>query len=146
MLPQLDFSHYTSQIFWLVVCFCILIVAMKRLFIPKMNGIIEKREETIAKNSEKLVSLEAERDELNREVMEQDKKIAQKSAGILKKVDVKYDKMLAEQLTNLKHEQEKVVSQLRTKYENDIKAIETTEPDRIDALVSTAMQKLIEAK
>lgn len=141
MLPQLDFSHYSSQVFWLIVCFGILITAMKKVFIPKMNVIIKKREEMIAHNAEKLLTLETERNLLADKVNESEKQIAKTSANILKAVDEKYIQILSEQLTNLKHEHEKVMNQLITKYENDIKMLERTEPEKIEMLIKTVFPK-----
>lgn len=142
MLPQLDFSYYTSQIFWLAVCLCILIVAMRNRFVPKMNAIIKKREETIASGDIKLATLENERNELNQKIAEISKRMAIETANILNEVDIKYHKLLSEQLNNLKCDHEKVIKQLRTKYNEDITAIAKLEADKINALSEFALQKL----
>ncbi len=142
MLPQLDFSYYTSQIFWLVICLCILVVVMKNRFVPKMNAIIKRREETIAAGDIKLASLENEQGELNRKIVEINRNIALETTNMLNEVDLKYQKLLSEQLNNLKRNHEKVVRQLRTKYTEDIKAIAELEADKINLLSEFALQKL----
>ena len=142
MLPQLDFSHYTSQTFWLVVCLCVLITAMKRSFIPKMNAMIKRREETIASGNIKLETLENQKNELEQKIDETNRKIALESANILNEVDVKYQKLLSEQLANLKRNHEKVMKQLRVKYAEDIKAMAKIDADKINLLSEFALQKL----
>ena len=142
MLPQLDFSHYTSQIFWLVICFCILITAMKKNFIPKMNAMIKKREETIASGNIKLEALKNEREDLEKKITETNKDIVLNVANILNEVDTKYKKLLSEQLNNLKREHEEVIRQLRMKYTEDIRAIAKVEADKIGFLSELALPKL----
>jgi len=143
MLPQLDFSHYTSQFFWLLVCLCLLIVVMKNRFIPRMNAIIKKREETIASGNIKLTMLENERNELEQKIAETNRNIALVTANILNEVGIRYHKLLSEQLDNLKHDYENEVRQLRTKYTEDIKAMAEQESDKINLLAEFALQKMI---
>ncbi len=143
MLPQLDFSHYTSQFFWLLVCLCLLIVVMKNRFIPRMNAIIKKREETIASGNIKLTMLENERNELEQKIAETNRNIALVTANILNEVGIRYHKLLSEQLDNLKHDYENEVRQLRTKYTEDIKAMAEQESEKINLLAEFALQKMI---
>lgn len=46
-MPQLDFNFYCAQIFWLLVSFGLLFVAMKFWLLPPLIEIIHKREEKI---------------------------------------------------------------------------------------------------
>jgi len=47
-MPQLDFASYPSQIFWLAIAFGILYVALSRLLIPRIGGVLEERRDRIA--------------------------------------------------------------------------------------------------
>ena len=47
-LPQMDFSTYPSQIFWLAVTFGVLYWAMSSLILPRLGGAIEERRDRIA--------------------------------------------------------------------------------------------------
>ena len=47
-LPQLDFTTWPTQVFWLVVTFIIAYVLMARLVTPKIGAVLEKRASTIA--------------------------------------------------------------------------------------------------
>ncbi|MBS0272245.1 MAG: hypothetical protein JSR85_06320 [Proteobacteria bacterium] len=46
-MPQLDTSTFSSQLFWLVVCFLALYVILSYIALPKISRIFETREETI---------------------------------------------------------------------------------------------------
>ena len=42
-IPQLDFATFPNQIFWLVVTLVVLYLVTKRVIIPNVGGIMEKR-------------------------------------------------------------------------------------------------------
>lgn len=46
-MPQLDVSTYPSQLFWLVVCFLALYFLLSYVALPKIEGVLKKREETL---------------------------------------------------------------------------------------------------
>lgn len=46
-MPQLDFSTYLPQIFWLFVTFLVLYVLMRRLALPRVGAAIETRRRRI---------------------------------------------------------------------------------------------------
>ncbi len=43
-LPQLDFSYYPSQFFWLVICYSVLYLFLKFIILPKFARILKNRE------------------------------------------------------------------------------------------------------
>ena len=47
-MPQLDFSTYPSQIFWLAIAFALLYLALDRVLIPRIGGALEERNDRIA--------------------------------------------------------------------------------------------------
>ena len=56
-MPQFDPSTWTSQIFWLVVTFCLLYVLMARIVLPRMSGILDEREKQVSTNLKKAAQL-----------------------------------------------------------------------------------------
>lgn len=46
-MPQLDSSTFTSQLFWLVVCFFSMLFIMSRLIVPRIADILEQRQRKI---------------------------------------------------------------------------------------------------
>lgn len=49
-MPQLDFSTYSSQFFWLVLTFLILFLLLSKVYLPKILDIFELRGKTISEN------------------------------------------------------------------------------------------------
>ena len=47
-LPQFEFEYWGGQIVWLLIIFAVLYVLFARVFIPRLRGVVETREETIA--------------------------------------------------------------------------------------------------
>ncbi len=46
-MPQLDVSTFTSQIFWLLICFFSMMFIMSKFIIPKIADIMEQRQRKI---------------------------------------------------------------------------------------------------
>jgi F-type H+-transporting ATPase subunit b len=49
-LPQLDFSTYTPQLFWMAVIFLILFIVMSKKTLPEIGSIVETRRDLIDTN------------------------------------------------------------------------------------------------
>ena len=56
-MPQLNFSTYTSQIFWLIISFSLMLLIMRFFIVPRISSIIDERNrniKTYIKKAEKL--------------------------------------------------------------------------------------------
>ncbi|MCJ8323182.1 MAG: F0F1 ATP synthase subunit B [Rhizobiales bacterium] len=62
-MPQLDFSTYLPQIFWLFVTFGVLYITMAKVALPRIGEIIEERRDRIAADLDQAERLRAETDE-----------------------------------------------------------------------------------
>tara|TARA_S200000501_G_C20770926_1_gene720545 strand:- start:476 stop:1072 length:597 start_codon:yes stop_codon:yes gene_type:complete len=51
-MPQLDPEYWLSQIFWLTIVFITIYVLISKIFIPKIKGSIDMREDKIRKDLE----------------------------------------------------------------------------------------------
>ena len=47
-MPQLDVSTFSSQIFWLIICFSVLYYLLSRKALPRISEILEARQDRIA--------------------------------------------------------------------------------------------------
>ena len=48
-MPQFEDIHtFSSQIFWLIICFAVLYVAASRIYLPRIKNILEKRDKEIS--------------------------------------------------------------------------------------------------
>ena len=59
-MPQLDLTTFSSQIFWLIVCFAALYVLMAKLAVPKIERIVEERRHRVEGDLEKAAQMKAE--------------------------------------------------------------------------------------
>lgn len=59
-MPQLDFSTYSSQVFWLIITFAVLFILMWKVAIPRVGEVIEAREQKIRADLERAEQLRAE--------------------------------------------------------------------------------------
>ena len=51
-MPQLDPEYWPSQVFWLIVIFLTIYILISKIFIPKIKGSIDLREDKIRKDLE----------------------------------------------------------------------------------------------
>lgn len=109
-MPQLDFSTYPSQIFWLVVSFAVLFILMWKVAIPRVGDVIEQREQKIRADLEKAEqlrdeiasaeeSVEKALSEARAEAQEIMRKAADKVAADHAKKQEKLDAELAEKIS-----------------------------------------------
>lgn len=59
-MPQLDFSTFPSQLFWLAVIFVLLYLLMARLALPRVAAMIDARKARIDGNLERAAQMKAE--------------------------------------------------------------------------------------
>lgn len=124
-MPQLDISTYTSQIFWLLVCFFMLLLFLSNFIVPKiietrklrMNKIDsylqkaektkQKTENSIAKYEKSLadatnkanLEIEKTKEELEKMLLQQQEKFAKK---LQKQIQAEEAKIAEEKTTALK--------------------------------------------
>lgn len=63
-MPQLDFTTYSSQIFWFLICFSILYFFLSKIILPRIGEIIKNRQDLIEENITQSEKLQKEIDEL----------------------------------------------------------------------------------
>ena len=59
-MPQLDPEYWPSQIFWLIIVFFIIYILISKIFIPKIKGSIDMREDKIRKDLEEAKTFKEE--------------------------------------------------------------------------------------
>ena len=63
-MPQFDPTTFTPQLFWLVVTFAVLFVAMWRHALPRLSDILEARQERIEADLKKATTLKEQADKV----------------------------------------------------------------------------------
>ena len=57
-MPQLDFSTWPNQIFWLAVTLVVIYLVLTRIALPRIGGVLAERRGTITNESSKIRSYE----------------------------------------------------------------------------------------
>ncbi len=67
-MPQFDFTTYSSQIFWLLICILAIYFAMAKIVLPRIADIFEQRKENIDDNLSNAKSLSGDRAKIEDEI------------------------------------------------------------------------------
>ncbi len=59
-MPQLDPSSFSSQIFWLTICFVVLYVLLARMLLPRVQSVLTQRADTIGSDIEQAKRMKAD--------------------------------------------------------------------------------------
>ena len=65
-MPQFDPSSFTSQLFWLAICFGFLYFVMSKIFLPTVRDILKDRHNNINNNRSLALQIQDQVDELDR--------------------------------------------------------------------------------
>ncbi len=62
-MPQLDFTTFIPQLFWLFLCLSFLYIVLSKIALPRISDVIEERNDTITDDLDeaKALSVEAEK-------------------------------------------------------------------------------------
>ncbi len=62
-MPQLDFSTFPNQIFWLIVTLVVIYVVLTKIALPRIGGALEDRHDAIANDLEQAATLKRRAEE-----------------------------------------------------------------------------------
>ncbi len=137
-MPQFDFTTFTEQIFWLLICFGILYFAVSRIIIPRIAAILEVRENKISSDQGSASVLQ----EKIAKVEEDSKKLREKSSknyfksieNTLEKCTLDREKAfnkVAVEIEEMTSKSEKKISDTIKKSKSDYSKVATTLADTI---------------
>ena len=110
-MPQLDFTTFIPQLFWLFLCLSFLYIALSKIALPRISDVIEERNDTITDDLDeaKALSVEAEKvvDELKSKLEDarssSQKKLMeerQKSLNIISSERKKFDENISKEISS----------------------------------------------
>ncbi len=82
-MPQLEFSTWISQIFWLIVIFVMMYVLMSTFVVPRMQSIFARREQKISGDLKRAEALKTEAESILNDYTEQLQVTKQETEEIL---------------------------------------------------------------
>lgn len=103
-MPQFDPTHFSSQVFWLLVCFATLYFFSAKIILPRIQKIISERKALINQNIADSTLLRKQIDELK-----------EKSAAIRKEASTKYQEKLDAATKQNSQDRENKIEALKTK-------------------------------
>lgn len=130
LLPQLDYSTYLSQLFWLAINFFVLYFFVRKVFIPNVKLRLKKRANMMKDLERQTAILQAEAENLHRELSElkietENQRTAMRDKA-LAEVDRKYNQQqlqLTEEIKALRTANEAQLEQLMKSMQENQKKI-----------------------
>lgn len=137
--PPFDPWHFPSQLFWLVILFGGLYLALSRFILPKLGGVIESREDTIADSLDEAARL----DEQSKEAQKQQEiALAEARAKARETSDKAREKVEAE----IAAETQKVDAQMAERLaeaEARIQSVRAEALSNVEQIATTATQAML---
>ena len=93
-LPQMDFTTFPSQVFWLIVTFGILYLFMWRTAIPKLRNTIEERQDKISLDINEAEKVNTEAENTLMEYKEKMQSVSLEANEIINHAKINSDKMI----------------------------------------------------
>ena len=146
MVPQLDTSFYISQVFWLVVCLLVLIIAFKKVFIPRMNKLIQQRADYIKSLEDNIKDLEKQVDALSNKLEEVQQKKIVETNKIIEKAQYQCDVLLDQTNRELQTENEIAIKQSRKEADIIIRNLDKTLNEQIENVAQELFDKMFKSK
>jgi F-type H+-transporting ATPase subunit b len=126
-MPQFDPEVFSSQIFWLVICFSILYFFVSKIIIPRVNEIISNREMKISEDESSAISI-------NQEIL----KLENTSKNLREKANSAYQKSIDAILKDCALKREKLI----TKTKEDISKLDSKSQKKISNFIDNSREQI----
>ena len=134
-MPQLDVSTYTSQLFWLVICFFTLYFVLKNKIIPELNKIFQNRWTSIEGAQEKAKELQKKVQQIKIKCASSLKKSRELAKNIT-------DESIRDSRTKIKNERNKIL-EISKKNINNFKKKIKEEEKKSDNFIKQEIHSLV---
>ncbi len=139
-LPQLDFSTYTSQIFWLGVMFFVLYVFFAKKTLPDISSTVERRKNHIDSDLKTAEELTAKSDNVQTAYKEKLAQAQNDAAAAVKTVEIEARAKVDSYLLSLKERTDSEISDA----ENNVNKAKAEILNQMDRIVAEASSKAVE--
>jgi len=146
-LPQLDYSTYASQVFWLTLTFITLYFFLASIVIPKLGGIIEERQAKIKNDLDEAQKLQKEAESTQKKyenfISETQKKIITQSLELRERLKEELDTKKQELHDAVEKQYSKISLDMKEKEEETQKLIRETTVNLANIIVEKFLGKSI---
>ncbi len=143
-MPQFDASFYFSQLFWLFLCLALLVIVFKKVFIPRMNNIISKRDEYIDRYAKNTESLSCEIKTLEEQINNIKRDEAVKVTEIIQNATKTSSEMVKSQVNALKEENESLINGTRNRLNDELRNMEHASKIDIEVTAKCVFKKIFD--
>jgi F-type H+-transporting ATPase subunit b len=142
-MPQLDFSTYPSQIFWLLCSLGILYVLLSQIVLPRIEAVIQDRQDTISTDLDKAAEFKRRAEEAEMAYEESLSLAYRKAEKISQKTREETQKNLVDALAKADREIEEKAAQSRQRIEqietSAKKMVENVSHDLVSEIITTVL-------
>ena len=142
-LPQLDFTTYTSQIFWMFVFFIILYVFFAKKTLPEISGAVETRREKIGGDLDSAQDLKEQAETVRGEYEDALQKAREKATETFKKAEDKIKEENNAKLEAFKDRSAKLTADAENKIEKAKDAAMADTQTIAAEIASIAAEKIV---
>ena len=100
-MPQLNPEFFISQLFWLVITFSFLIIFLWKISLPRINTVLERRENKINDDIESSKKLQTEAEKIQLDITKQLTNSKEEVDKLIKKSLISFQKKSDEELINI---------------------------------------------
>ena len=110
-MPQLNPEFFVSQLFWLVVTFSFLLFFLWKISLPRISKVLEKRENKISNDIEMAKILQAEAEQIQKEIDRQLRGARDQANDIIKESTLNIKNKIAKELGKVDNELSKKIDE-----------------------------------
>ena len=145
-MPQLNPEFFVSQLFWLVVTFCFLLIFLWKISLPRIGSVLQKREDKISEDIENGKKLQAEAEEIEQQINNQLLSAKTEASTLIKKTLIELQKKSNEELDNLDKNLNKKIEESSQKIEKNKKDSLNEINDQIISITKLTLSKVSDIK
>lgn len=142
-MPQFDFTTYTSQIFWFLICFIALYVAVAAVILPRIRSIISARKNLIDSDNSLTEKLDGEIEELHSKTMILRQESGKKYQAQIEEVAREALKQRDKSLEDLKAKFEEMTKKSRGELKSFFENSKNQSAQAVQNLVQTIKTKIL---
>jgi len=126
-MPQLNPEFFISQLFWLFLTFLFLLIFLWKISLPRISSVLEKREKKINEDINSAKKLQAEAEEIQKDIDSQLRKAKEDNDDLIKQASLKFQ-------DNISKELEELDKNLNKKLEESSSLIEKNKTDSLQKI------------